>query len=69
MPQDERWLACYNGVKNFIETNQSNPSKYYPKEKLMAHFLKRGRKLKNAGALSEQRLCMIKGFACVDRRA
>lgn len=60
MTQDERWLLRYNEVKSFIETNHSNPSKYYPEEKLMVHFLKRGRKLMNAGELQEPRLGMFK---------
>ncbi len=56
MTQDERWMARYNEVKTFIETNQRNPSKYYPEEKLMVHFLKRGRKLMNAGEMPEDRV-------------
>lgn len=60
MDQDTRWLTRYNEVKSFIETNHRNPSKYYPEEKLMVHFLKRGRKLMNAGALQEPRLGMFK---------
>ena len=56
MTQDERWLARYNEVKTFIETNHRNPSKYYDEEKLMVHFLKRGRKLMNAGELPEERV-------------
>ena len=56
MDQDTRWLTRYNEVKSFIETNHRNPSKYYPEEKLMVHFLKRGRKLMNAGELQEPRL-------------
>ncbi len=28
MTQDERWLAKYNEVKTFIETNHRNPSKH-----------------------------------------
>ncbi len=51
MTQDERWLSRYNEVKEFIETNYWNPSKYYDEEKLMIHFLKRGRKLMNAGGV------------------
>lgn len=51
MDQDTRWLTRYNEVKEFIETNYRNPSKYYDEEKLMVHFLKRGRKLMNAGEL------------------
>ncbi len=60
MDQDTRWLTRYNEVKTFIETNHRNPSKYYPEEKLMVHFLKRGRKLMNAGELQEPRLGMFK---------
>ena len=55
MTQDERWLARYNEVKSFIEANHRNPSKYYDEEKLMVHFLKRGRKLMNAGELQDPR--------------
>lgn len=60
MTQDEKWLARYNEVKVFIETNHRTPSKYAPEEKLMTHFLKRGRKLMNAGELAEPRLSMFK---------
>lgn len=60
MTQDERWLLKYNEVKTFIETNHRSPSKYYPEEKLMVHFLKRGRKLMNAGVLKEPRLSNFK---------
>lgn len=60
MTQDERWLTRYKEVKAFIETNHRNPSKYNPEEKLMVHFLKRGRKLMNAGELQEPRLSLFK---------
>lgn len=62
MTQDERWLARYNEVKDFIGANKRNPSKYYPEEKLMVHFLKRNRKLMNAGELAEPRLGMFRGL-------
>lgn len=55
MTQDERWLVRYNEVKDFIETNRRNPSKYCDEEKLMVHFLKRGRKLMNAGEMPDDR--------------
>lgn len=60
MTQDERWLARYKEVVGFIENNHRNPSKYVPEEKLLVHFLKRGRKLMNAGELKEPRLSMFK---------
>lgn len=60
MTQDEKWMVRYQEVKSFIETNHRNPSKYAPEEKLMTHFLKRGRKLINAGELQEPRLGLFK---------
>lgn len=60
MDQDTRWLTKYNEVKTFIETNHRNPSKYNPEEMLMVHFMKRGRKLMNAGELAEPRLGIFK---------
>lgn len=60
MTQDERWLLRYNEVKDFIEKNHRNPSKYYDEEKLMVHFMKRNRKLLNAGELQETRLGMFR---------
>ena len=60
MTQEERWILRYNEVVDFIEANHRNPSKYNPEEKLMVHFLKRGRKLLNAGELKEPRLTMFK---------
>lgn len=53
-------MTRYKEVVSFIETNHRNPSKYVPEEKLMVHFLKRGRKLMNAGELTEPRLSMFK---------
>ena len=60
MTQEERWMTKYKEVVCFIETNHRNPSKYAPEEKLMVHFLKRGRKLMNAGELKEPRLGLFK---------
>ena len=51
-------MTRYKEVVSFIEANHRNPSKYAPEEKLMIHFLKRGRKLLNAGELKEPRLGM-----------
>ena len=60
MTLDEKWMARFNEVKNFIEENHRNPSKYRDEEKLMVHFLKRGRKLINANELYEPRLTMFR---------
>ena len=55
MDQETRWLTRYNEVKEFIERENRNPSKYLAEERLMVHFLKRGRKMMNAGELAEPR--------------
>ena len=55
MTQDERWQKRYEEVVGFIEANHRNPSKYVAEERLMVHFLKRGRKMLNAGELAEPR--------------
>ena len=55
MTQDERWQKRYDEVVGFIETNKRNPSKYVAEERLMVHFLKRGRKMLNAGEMAEPR--------------
>ena len=68
MTQEERRMTRYNEVVSFIETNHRNPSKYVPEEKLMVHFLKRGRKLMNAGNLKEPRLEMFKELVVLSEK-
>lgn len=68
MTQDEHWSIRYYEVKTFIETNHRNPSKYNPEEMLMVHFLKRGRKLMNAGEMVEPRLGMFKELLALSER-
>lgn len=60
MTQDERRMARYNEAKPFIEENHRNPSKYAPEEKLMVHFLKRGKKLMNSGEMKEVRIARFR---------
>ena len=55
MTQEERWLARYNEVKTFIETNKRNPSKYVAEERNMVNFLKHTRKQMNQGLLKADR--------------
>lgn len=68
MTQDERWNVRYQEVKAFIETNKRNPSKYRDEEKLMVHFLKRGRKQINAGELREPRPSRFKGLLALSEQ-
>lgn len=68
MTQDERWKERFTDVKTFIETNHRNPSKYFDGEKLLVHFLKRNRKLMNAGELKEPRLEMFRELLALTER-
>ena len=56
MTQDERWLAKYNEVVEFIETNHRNPSKHRLEEHDMLNWLKANRKVMNAGSLKAERV-------------
>ena len=56
MTQDERWQANYNEVRNFIETNRRNLSKYDLEERRLYTWMKHNRKLMNAGVLKSERV-------------
>lgn len=56
MTQAERWLKQYREVMEFIETNHRNPSKYSAAERNYYNFVKRCRKMRNAGELVAERL-------------
>ena len=56
MTQDERWMAKYNEVKEFIECEHRNPSKYRLEEHDMLNWIKHNRKLLNAGTLKAERI-------------
>ena len=60
MTQDERWMARYNEVKRFIETNHRNPSKHRIEEHDMLNWLKANRKHLNDGSLKPERLELFK---------
>lgn len=55
MTQDECWLAKYNEVMDFMETNHRNPSRHRLEEHDMLNRLKATRKKMNAGELKEDR--------------
>jgi len=59
MTQEERWLARYNEVTKFIETNKRNPSKYVDSERGLRNWVKQQKKLMNAGTLEGHRLEMF----------
>ena len=59
MTQDERWLAKYNEMRTFIETNKRNPSKHRMEEHDILNWLKANRKLMNAGKMKPERIKMF----------
>ena len=56
MTQDERWQKRYNEVKEFIEREHRNPSKYRLEEHDMLNWMKANRKQMNAGTLKQDRI-------------
>lgn len=56
MTQDEKWIARYNEVMTFIETNKRNPSKHRIEEHDFLNWCKANRKALNAGKLKEERV-------------
>ena len=56
MTQDEKWLAKYNEVKNFIVENHRNPSRHRIEEHDHLNWLKANRKVMNAGKMKAERV-------------
>ena len=56
MDQETRWLIRYNEVKEFIEREHRNPSKYNMEERNMYNYIKHTRKQLNQGLLKEDRI-------------
>ena len=56
MTQDEKWMARYEEVMAFIETNHWNPSKHRIEEHDMLNWVKANRKALNAGKLKDERV-------------
>ena len=56
MTQDERWMAKYEEVMQFIEDNKRNPSKHRIEEHLMLNWVKHNRKLLKAGIMAPERV-------------
>ena len=56
MTQDERWIAKYNEVVEFIQANHRNPSRHRIEEHDMLNWLKANRKKMNANELKPERL-------------
>ena len=61
MTQDERWMARYNEVMTFIETNKRNPSKHDEEERgKYLNWIKANRKALNASKMKPERVEMFR---------
>lgn len=60
MKQDERWMAKYTEVVEFINTNHRNPSRHRIEEHDMLNWIKANRKKMNAGEMKEDRVAAFK---------
>ena len=60
MTQDERWMARYNEVKEFIEHEHRNPSKFIPEERGLRNWVRHQQKLANKDELKTERVEMYK---------
>lgn len=56
MTQEEKWLARYKEVMEFIKRNKRNPSRHRIEDHLMLNWVKQQRKLVNAGELKPERM-------------
>lgn len=56
MTQDERWVANWKAVMDFMETNKRRPSKFVDEERGMRNWWKHQQKLVNAEELRPDRL-------------
>lgn len=56
MTQEEKWLAKYQEVVDFIKKNHRNPSKYVDEERGLVNWCKHQRKIINAGGMKEERV-------------
>ena len=59
MTQDERWIARYNKVMEFMVKNHRNPSRHRIEEHLMLNWVKHNRKLLKAGKMAPERVEMM----------
>ena len=56
MTQEEKWIARYQEVIDFIEINHRNPSRHRIEEHDYLNWLKANRKALNAGKMKAERV-------------
>ena len=60
MTQEERWLANWQEVMDFMMANKRRPSKFVDEERGLRNWWKHQQKLVNAGTLKPERVEMFK---------
>lgn len=60
MNQETRWITRYNEVKEFIEREHRNPSKFIPEERGLRNWVRHQQKLVNKDELKAERVEMYK---------
>lgn len=68
MTQDEKWLANWKEVMDFMGVNKRRPSKFIPEERGMRNWWKHQKKLVNAGELKAERIPLFKELLEVGER-
>ena len=56
MTQDERWMAQWKAVMDFMVVNKRRPSKFVDSERGLINWWKHQQKLVNAGELKPERV-------------
>ena len=56
MTQDERWMAQWKAVMDFMVVNKRRPSKFVDSERGLRNWWKHQQKLVNAGELKPERV-------------
>lgn len=59
MTQDERWIAQWQEIIDFMAENQRRPSKFVDSERGMRNWWKHQQKLMNAGELKAERVVLF----------
>lgn len=56
MTQDERWMAQWKAIMNFMDKEHRRPSKFVDSERGLRNWWKHQQKLVNAGELKPERM-------------
>lgn len=68
MTQDERWMANWQEVMTFMESNHWRPSKFIDTERGLRNWWKHQQKLMNAGELKSERVEKFKKLLAVGEK-